>query len=239
MQPLVLIAEDETAIATLLEYNLVKAGFDVKIFPDGQQLLNALQQQDAKAVMPDIILLDWMLPVLSGIETCKAIRKNVDTAMLPIIMITARGEEEDRIAGLETGADDYITKPFSPKELVARMRALLRRSKPSEVPEDLIKAGDLSMDNRTKRAWRGHGEQKRELVLGPTEFRLLRHFMRHPEEVFSREQLLAAAWKDNVYVEDRTVDVHIRRLRKVLNKSNEPDIIRTVRSAGYSLVNAS
>ncbi len=179
---------------------------------------------------PDLVVLDWMLPLVSGIEVCRRLRRTPETRRLPVIMLTARGEEEDRIRGLECGADDYVTKPFSPRELVARVRAVLRRARPA-IEDEVLRAGDVVMDLAAHRVHRGEHEVR----LGPTEFRLLRHLLEHPGRVFSREQLLDAVWGHDVYVEPRTVDVHIRRLRKALNAGDAPDIIRTVRSAGYAL----
>jgi two-component system, OmpR family, phosphate regulon response regulator PhoB len=180
--------------------------------------------------VPNLVLLDWMLPLMSGLEVCRQMRRNPKTRDIPIIMLTARGEEADKVRGLNSGADDYIAKPFSPTELVARMRAVLRRSSPG-MAEELLSFGDVIMDLAAHRVRR----QGRDVHLGPTEFRLLRHFMQHPGRVFSREQLLDLVWGHDVYVEPRTVDVHIRRLRKALNEDNDNDIIRTVRSAGYAL----
>jgi len=179
---------------------------------------------------PDLVVLDWMLPKVSGVEVCRSLRARPETRNLPIIMLTARGEESDRIRGLDTGADDYIVKPFSMSELAARIRAVLRRIRPG-LAEDNIRHGDLVIDRAAHRVRRG----PREVRLGPTEFRLLDYLMQHPGRVFSREQLLDAVWGSDVYVEARTVDVHIGRLRKALNDGFEEDPIRTVRSAGYSL----
>jgi len=179
------------------------------------------------------VVLDWMLPLMSGLEACRQIRRRPETRNLPIIMLTARGEEADRIRGLEGGADDYLTKPFSPRELVARVRAVLRRASPEPVDEKLA-FGDIHMDLAAHRVTRGG----RHIHLGPTEFRLLRYLLEHPGRVFSREQLLDAVWGSDVYVEPRTVDVHIRRLRRALNEGQNADPIRTVRSAGYALDDA-
>ena len=221
----ILIVEDEAAVVTLLKYNLESAGFHVSSAMDGEEALLMVAEE-----APDLILLDWMLPKLSGVEVCRRLRRNGDTRNVPIIMVTARGEEADTVRGLESGADDYMVKPFSPSELVARVKALLRRSRPS-LTEETLKIAGLEMDLAAYRVYRnGH-----EVKLGPTEFRLLRHLMEHPGRVFSREQLLDAVWGRDVYVESRTVDVHIRRLRKALNQNDEEDIIRTVRSAGYAL----
>ncbi len=225
MSPLSLVlAEDEAAIATLLTYNLENAGFTVYHAADGAQALQLIQD-----TQPVIALLDWMLPVFSGVELCRQLRQNPATAALPIIMITARGTEEDRIQGLDVGADDYITKPFSPNEVIARIRAVLRRSMPSQRDDAVLAHGDIILDANTHKVRRaGH-----DIHLGPTEFKLLQHFMQRPEQVFTREDLLKAAWRHDIFVEIRTVDVHIRRLRKALNAHGE-DIIRTVRSAGYA-----
>ena len=179
---------------------------------------------------PDIVILDWMLPKVSGIEVCRRIRQNPDTRNLPIIMLTARSEESDRIRGLDTGADDYLTKPFSTAELVARVKAVLRRIRPALV-EDVVEYGDLKVDRTGHRVWRG----EQEIHVGPTEFRLLDHLIQHPGRVFSREQLLNAVWGSDVFVEIRTVDVHVGRLRKALTKFDHDDPIRTVRAAGYAL----
>jgi two-component system phosphate regulon response regulator PhoB len=223
--PLVLIVEDEADLVTLLRYNLEKEGFRTLVAGDGEEgILLAAEQA------PNLILLDWMLPLTSGIEVCRQLRRNARTRDIPIIMLTARGEEADRVRGLNAGADDYVAKPFSPTELVARMRAVLRRAAPG-LSEALLRFADIEMDLAAHRVRRNG----RDIHLGPTEFRLLRHFMQHPGRVFSREQLLDLVWGHDVYVEPRTVDVHIRRLRKALNEADETDPIRTVRSAGYAL----
>jgi two-component system, OmpR family, phosphate regulon response regulator PhoB len=224
MNPSILVVEDEDALATLLEYNLSKEGFRVAMAPDGEE---ALLKVDEEA--PDLVILDWMLPKVSGIEVCRRLRQGAKTRNLPIIMLTARGEESDRIRGLDTGADDYVVKPFAMSELTARVRAVLRRIRPG-LTEDVARYGDIVMDRVAHRVRRGG----KEIHLGPTEFRLLDHFMRHPGRVFSREQLLDAVWGSEIYVEARTVDVHIGRLRKALGEDGG-DPIRTVRSAGYSL----
>ena len=221
----ILIVEDEAAVVTLLQYNLESAGFEVDAAYDGEEALIKVEE-----MQPDLMLLDWMLPYVSGVEICRRLRRKPDTRDLPIIMLTARGEEADAVRGLESGADDYMVKPFSPSELVARINALLRRSRPG-LAQDTLEVGELNMDLAAYRVFRNEEEIK----LGPTEFRLLRHLMEHPGRVFSREQLLDAVWGRDVYVESRTVDVHIRRLRKALNEEGGRDIIRTVRSAGYAL----
>lgn len=225
IKPRVLIVEDETALVELLRYNLEQAGFRVSVAYDGEAALASVQE-DA----PDLMLLDWMLPLVSGIEVCRQLRRQTSTANLPIIMLTARGEESDRVRGLVAGADDYVPKPFSPTELVARIRAVLRRIRPAFADEALSYA-DIVMDLVAHRVTRAG----KPVHLGPTEFRLLRHFMEYPGRVFSREQLLDAVWNKDVYVEIRTIDVHIRRLRMALNGGQEQDLIRTVRSAGYAL----
>jgi two-component system, OmpR family, phosphate regulon response regulator PhoB len=225
MKPRILLVEDEPPIVTLLRYNLEREGFEVVEANDGEEALLLATERK-----PDLVLLDWMLPQLSGIEVCRRLRRNADTRAVPIIMLTARGEEGDRIRGLESGADDYITKPFSPSELLARVRAVLRRTRPA-VDAEQLRFEDLQMDLIAHKVRRNG----REVHLGPTEFRLLRHFLEHPGRVFSREQLLDRVWGPDVYVEPRTVDVHIRRLRKAINARSESDLIRTVRSAGYAL----
>ena len=225
LKPLVLIVEDEADLVTLLKYNLEKENFRTLSAGDGEEALLLASEQ-----VPSLVLLDWMLPLMSGLEVCRQMRRNPKTRDIPIIMLTARGEEADKVRGLNSGADDYIAKPFSPTELVARMRAVLRRSSHG-LAEELLSFGDVIMDLAAHRVRR----QGRDVHLGPTEFRLLRHFMQHPGRVFSREQLLDLVWGHDVYVEPRTVDVHIRRLRKALNEVNDNDIIRTVRSAGYAL----
>eukprot|EP00752_Nemacystus_decipiens_P000039 g39.t1 len=217
--------DDETAVVTLLRYNLEHEGFEVDAVSDGEEALVAVEENP-----PDLMLLDWMLPQLSGIEVCRQLRRRPATKQLPIIMLTARGEEADTVRGLDAGADDYVPKPFSPAELTARVHALLRRARPA-LSEESLAVADIRMDLAAHRVRRG----EREIKLGPTEYRLLRHFMEHPGRVFSREQLLDAVWGRDVYVELRTVDVHIRRLRKALNDDDLPDLIRTVRSAGYAL----
>lgn len=221
----ILVVEDEEALVTLLKYNLEAEGFHVDVAYDGEEALTAVAEN-----APDLMVLDWMMPKLSGIEVCRAIRSDKNTAAIPIIMLTARGEEADRIRGLDTGADDYLVKPFSPKELVARVRAVLRRVHPETTAEQLS-FEDLMLDRTRRRVYRN----EQEIHLGPTEFRLLDHFMSNPGRVYSREQLLDAVWGRDVYVELRTVDVHIRRLRKALNDGGHPDLIRTVRAAGYAL----
>ncbi len=225
MRPKILLVEDDANLVELIRYNLDKEGFDVITTPDGEEAL-VLAEEDR----PDVVVLDWMIANLSGIEVCRRLRRAPETASLPIIMLTARAEESDRVRGLETGADDYVTKPFSPRELVARVRALLRRLRPA-LSGGALEYGGIAMDTSAHKVTRdGLAVQ-----LGPTEFRLLRHFLEHPGRVFSREQLLDAVWGRDVYVEQRTVDVHIRRLRKAINGDDLPDLIRTVRSAGYAL----
>jgi len=223
--PYVLVAEDEDALGALLQYNLEKEGYQVTLAADGAE---ALLQIDER--LPDILVLDWMLPEVSGIEVCRRLRARPETRNLPILMLTARGEESDRVRGLDTGADDYMVKPFAMSELTARLRAVLRRIRPG-LAEDRIVRGDLVIDRVAHRVKR----EGREIHLGPTEFRLLDYLMQHPGRVFSREQLLDAVWGSDVYVEVRTVDVHVGRLRKAINKDGEFDPIRTVRSAGYAL----
>ena len=225
LQPNVLIVEDEPPLVELLSYNLEKAGFQIHIARDGEEALLAVEERK-----PDLILLDWMLPYVSGIEICRRIRRNPETRNVPIIILTARGEEDDRIRGLEAGADDYVVKPFSPSELVARLRAVLRRTRPA-FDKDSLTYGDITMDLTTHRVSRNDEP----VDLGPTEFRLLRFMMEHPGRVFSREQLLDSVWGHDTYIEPRTVDVHIRRLRKAMNLPGTTDLIRTVRSAGYAL----
>ena len=225
MQPYILVMEDEDALATLLQYNLEKEGYDVVIASDGEEGLIQVDERQ-----PDLVLLDWMLPKVSGIEVCRRLRGRAETRNLPIIMLTARGEESDRVRGLDTGADDYLTKPFSMVELIARIRAVLRRIRPG-LADDRVGHGDIVIDRVAHRVKR----DGKEVHLGPTEFRLLDHFMRHPGRVFSREQLLDAVWGSDVYVEARTVDVHVGRLRKALDIGESANPIRTVRSAGYSL----
>src|ERR1700758_3587325 len=224
-KPSVLVVEDEAALCTLLRYNLEREGYRVYEARNGEEALSA-----AAEISPDLIILDWMLPELSGIEICRRLRSRGDLRSVPIIMLTARGEESDRIRGLDTGADDYIVKPFSMSELLARLRAVMRRIRPG-LAEDIVRIGDIEMDRAAHRVRRGG----RDVHLGPTEFKLLDHLIQHPGRVFSREQLLDAIWGSDVYVEARTVDVHVGRLRKALNVQGEKDPIRTVRSAGYAL----
>jgi two-component system, OmpR family, phosphate regulon response regulator PhoB len=225
MKPSVLVAEDEGALVTLLRYNLERAGYRVLEAQDGEEALLVAAEEK-----PDLVLLDWMLPQLSGIEVCRRLRGRQETRNVPIIMLTARSEEADRIRGLDMGADDYLTKPFSMTELLARLRAVMRRIRPS-LAEDVVTVGDIEMDRSAHRVRRGG----KEIHLGPTEYKLLDHLMQHPGRVFSREQLLDAVWGSDVYVEARTVDVHVGRLRKALDVEGTPDPIRTVRSAGYAL----
>jgi len=225
MQPHILVVEDEDALATLLQYNLEKEGFKVSVAGDGEEALMLAEESQ-----PDIVLVDWMLPKVSGIEVCRRLRGRHDTRNVPIIMLTARGEEADRVRGLDIGADDYIVKPFSMVELFARIRAVMRRIRPG-LAEDQVRCGDIVIDRVAHRVRRADVE----IHLGPTEFRLLDYMMQHPGRVFSREQLLDAVWGSDVYVEARTVDVHIGRLRKALKDQSGKEPIRTVRSAGYSL----
>ncbi|MBO1907351.1 phosphate regulon transcriptional regulator PhoB [Microvirga sp. 3-52] len=224
MGPRVLIVEDEEPLMLLLRYNLEAEGYEVDSVSRGDEAEIRLREQ-----VPDIVLLDWMLPGLSGIELCRRIRARTETERLPVIMLTARGEEGDRIRGLSTGADDYIVKPFSVPELLARVRALLRRAKPTHIAT-LLRAGDIELDRETHRVRRAG----QELHLGPTEFRLLEFLMQSPGRVYSREHLLNAVWGHDVYIDERTVDVHVGRLRKAISLPRRPDPIRTVRGAGYS-----
>ncbi|MEM8755845.1 MAG: phosphate regulon transcriptional regulator PhoB [Pseudomonadota bacterium] len=219
------VVEDEEALAALLDYNLTQEGYQVRLCADGDDALLALEEET-----PDVLILDWMLPGVSGIEICRRTRGRAELRDLPIIMLTARGEEEDRIRGLDTGADDYLTKPFSMSELTARVRALLRRARPT-LAGDVATFGDIILDRETRRVRRG----PREVHLGPKEFRLLDCLISRPGRVYSREQLLDLVWGRDVYVEARTVDVHVGRLRKALNRRGDADPIRTVRAAGYSL----
>ena len=223
--PRVLVIEDDDALATLVQYNLEKEGYDVAVAGDGEEGLVQIDER-----LPDLVILDWMLPKVSGIEVCRRLRSRPETRNIPIIMLTARGEESDRVRGLDTGADDYLTKPFSVPELAARIRAVLRRIRPG-LADDRLTHGDIVVDRVSHRVKRSG----KEVHLGPTEFRLLDYLMQHPGRVFSREQLLDAVWGSDVYVEARTVDVHVGRLRKSLMQHSDVDPIRTVRSAGYSL----
>jgi two-component system, OmpR family, phosphate regulon response regulator PhoB len=221
----VLVVEDEEDIAILIQYNLERAGFTVRVARDGEEALLLAEES-----VPDAVLLDWMIPKVAGIEVCRRLRQRQETANVPILMLTARSDETDRIRGLDQGADDYIVKPFSITELMARLRAVLRRIRPG-LAEDRTTIGDLIIDRGARKVTR----QGQNLHLGPTEFRLLDHLAQHPGRVYSREQLLNAVWGNDVYVEVRTVDVHIGRLRKAISVEGAPDPIRTVRSAGYSL----
>jgi two-component system phosphate regulon response regulator PhoB len=224
-KPTILVVEDEAPLLTLLRYNLEKQGFRVEEAADGQEALMRVAE-----ARPDLVLLDWMLPALSGLEVCRQLRRRPTTRDLPIIMVTARTEDQDAVRALDLGADDYIAKPFVMEALLARIRALLRRAG-GVAAKGVLTWRDLSMDQDAHRVTRGG----RPLHLGPTEYRLLEFFLQHPGRVFSREQLLDAVWGRDIHVEPRTVDVHIRRLRKAVNGDGEEDIIRTVRSAGYAL----
>ena len=222
----IFIIEDEPSIIQLVQHNLEKNGFIVSSSVNGNDGLKEL-----KKFQPDLLLLDWMLPDLSGIEICKNIRKDNSIKNLPVIMLTAKGEEEDKIKGLDSGVDDYLTKPFSFNELMARIKAVLRRSNPNTVSDNL-EFEDLVLDRIEKRVYR----DKKEIQLGPTEFRLLEFFLVNPKRVYSRDQILENVWPNNINVESRTIDVHIRRLRKSINIQNKKELIRTVRSSGYSLI---
>ena len=225
MTPYVLVVEDEDALATLLDYNLMKEGFRVERAADGEEALLRVAEEP-----PDLVILDWMLPKVSGVEVCRQLRAGAETRRTPVLMLTARGEEADKVRGLDTGADDYVVKPFAMSELVARIRALLRRTRP-ELVDERLEYADLLLDRGRHRVTRGG----KDIHLGPTEDRLLDFLMQRPGRVFSRERLLDAVWGANTYVEVRTVDVHVGRLRKALRQEGEPDLIRTVRSAGYAL----
>jgi two-component system, OmpR family, phosphate regulon response regulator PhoB len=225
MKPSILLVEDDAALSELLNWTLTSEGYDVRHTGDGEEALLLVRE-----LLPDAIILDWMIDNISGIEVCRQLRKMTDSKSVPIIMLTARGEEEDKIRGLKTGADDYMTKPFSPRELMARLEALLRRSRPS-IGGGLLSFADIEVDPATQRVWR----DGQVLHLGPTEFRLLCYFIERPIRIHSRNQLLDAVWGMDKNIDLRTVDVHIRRLRKAINLPGARDVIRTVRSAGYAL----
>ena len=225
MIPRVMIVEDEEPLTTLLRYNLEAEGYEVDTVFRGDEAEVRLRES-----VPDLLLLDWMLPALSGIELCRRLRTREETRSLPIIMLTARGEEGERVRGLSTGADDYVVKPFSVPELMARIRAILRRARPETIAS-VLKIGDLELDRETHRVHRAG----RELHLGPTEYKLLEYLMQNPGRVYSREQLLDGVWGREVYVDERTVDVHVGRLRKALNRGRSRDPVRTVRGVGYAL----
>ncbi|MBB4859505.1 two-component system phosphate regulon response regulator PhoB [Novosphingobium chloroacetimidivorans] len=225
MNPSVLVVEDDRALCDLLAWNLSAEGYDVRSTGDGEEALVMVREQ-----MPDAIILDWMIEQVPGIEVCRQLRKDRETSKIPIVMLTARGEEEDRIRGLKTGADDYVTKPFSPRELMARVEALLRRARPSLAGDSLV-FGDIELDPTSHRV-RRDGEA---LHLGPTEFKMLRYFMERPNRVLSRQQILDGVWGMDSDIDERTVDVHIRRLRKAINRAQDVDPIRTVRAAGYAM----
>jgi two-component system phosphate regulon response regulator PhoB len=223
--PKIMVVEDEEPLGVLLKYNLEAEGYHVEVVTRGDEAEIRLRESQ-----PDLLVLDWMVPAISGIELCRRLRMRAETERLPIIMLTARGEESDRVRGLSTGADDYLVKPFSTPELVARVKALLRRAKP-EVLSSVLKVGDIVLDRETHRVRRG----KSEIKLGPTEFRLLEFMMQNPGRVFSRGQLLDNVWGETIYIDERTVDVHVGRLRKAVNIGTLPDIIRTIRGAGYAI----
>jgi two-component system phosphate regulon response regulator PhoB len=223
--PKVMVVEDEEPLAILLRYNLEAEGYQVEVVTRGDEAELRLQES-----VPDLLVLDWMLPAVSGIELCRRLRMRPETERLPIIMLTARGEESDRVRGLSTGADDYLVKPFSTPELIARVRALLRRAKP-EVLSSVLKVGDIVLDREAHRVYRKDAE----IRLGPTEYRLLEFLMQNPGRVFSRSQLLDNVWGETVYIDERTVDVHVGRLRKAVNDGEGSDVIRTIRGAGYAM----
>lgn len=219
------VVEDEDALGVLLRYNLEAEGYQVDVITRGDEADLRLKEE-----LPDLLILDWMLPGLSGVELCRRLRQRGESAQLPIIMLTARGEESERVRGLSVGADDYVVKPFSTPELIARVRAMLRRAKPEKISK-LLTAGDIDLDRENHRVRRAG----REIRLGPTEFKLMEFFMQAPGRVFSREQLLDGVWGRDIYVDERTVDVHVGRLRKAINRGRQRDPIRTVRGAGYAL----
>lgn len=225
MAATILVVEDEPAIQELISYSLRQAKHTVSSTRNAEEAMKIIND-----ALPDLVLLDWMLPGMSGVEFARMLRRTTRTKNIPIIMLTARAEESDKVAGLEIGADDYITKPFSPRELLARIKAVLRRRAP-EAADDIVEIGGLRLDSATHRVTsNGH-----EVALGPTEFRLLHYLMTHSERVHSRSQLLDQVWGDHVFVEDRTVDVHIRRLRKALESVNKDGLVQTVRGSGYRL----
>ncbi len=221
----IVTVEDEIPLITLLKYNLEKEGYKVKNAETGQEALQLI-----KSTLPDLVVLDWMLPDFSGIEVCKQIKRDKKLKTIPVLMLTAKSEAEDKIIGFENGVDDYLTKPFNNKELILRLKSLLKRSKPSLL-EDLAIFKDLKIDRITRKVFR----DDREIKLGPTEYKLLDFLIKSPQRVYSREQLLNNVWGESINVETRTVDVHIRRLRKAINIDKKNDLIRTVRSSGYSL----
>jgi len=227
IKPFILLVEDEEAISTMLQYNLEQVGYEVDVVADGEDALYQIEER-----IPDLIILDWMLPSMSGVEICRSLRSQEETQSIPVIMLTARGEEADRVRGLDSGADDYMIKPFSPKELIARINAVFRRTRPLMTSRQ-VEYGGVSIDLDTYKA----SFAGKNIRLGPTEFRLLLFLMENPRKVYTRDQLLDAVWGRDVYVENRTVDVHIRRLRKALGEAKEglDDMVRTVRSAGYML----
>ena len=225
MKPVILVVEDEAALARLLRYNLEKEGFEVVVAQDGEEALLVVRERAF-----DLVVLDWMLPEISGLEVCRRLRRGAETRNLPVIMLTARGTDADRIRGLDTGADDYVTKPFSHDELCARIRAVLRRIRPA-LAEEVLSYADVEINTATHAVTRA----QRPVKLGPTEFRLLCFLIAHPRRVFPRDRLLDAVWGPDTEIDERTVDVHIRRLRKALNRDGLPDLIRTVRTAGYAL----
>ncbi len=223
--PRIMVVEDEEPLGVLLRYNLESEGYLVEVVERGDEAEIRLQEH-----VPDLLVLDWMVPAVSGIELCRRLRMRSETERLPVIMLTARGEESDRVRGLATGADDYLVKPFSMPEFMARVKALLRRAKP-EVLSSVLKVGDVVLDREQHRVYR----KKSEIKLGPTEFRLLEFMMRHPGRVFSRTQLLDNVWGETIYIDERTVDVHVGRLRKAVNNGRMPDVIRTIRGSGYAI----
>jgi two-component system, OmpR family, phosphate regulon response regulator PhoB len=223
--PRIMVVEDEEPLGVLLRYNLEAEGYQVEVVTRGDEAEIRLQEN-----APDLLVLDWMIPGTSGIELCRRLRMRPETQRLPVIMLTARGEESDRVRGLSTGADDYLVKPFSTPEFMARVKALLRRARP-EVLSSVLKVGDIMLDRESHRVYR----KKNEIKLGPTEFRLLEFMMRNPGRVFSRGQLLDNVWGETIYIDERTVDVHVGRLRKAVNTGRLPDVIRTIRGAGYAI----
>ena len=223
--PKIMVVEDEEPLCVLLKYNLEAEGYQVEVVTRGDEAEIRLQEN-----LPDLLVLDWMVPAVSGIELCRRLRMRPETERLPVIMLTARGEESDRVRGLSTGADDYLVKPFSMPEFMARVRALLRRAKP-EVLSSVLKIGDIVLDREAHRVHR----KEKEIKLGPTEFKLLEFMMQHPGRVFSRGQLLDNVWGETIYIDERTVDVHVGRLRKAINLDQLPDVIRTIRGSGYAI----